>query len=76
MYTSLVALLAQLAEQLTLNQRVTGSSPVQGIEEKCKYFALPTKLEGHGTLHQLGSGSSPVQGINDPRDCFSHKRFA
>ena len=30
-YTSLVALLAQLAEQLTLNQRVAGSSPVQGI---------------------------------------------
>ena len=30
-YISLVALLAQLAEQLTLNQRVAGSSPAQGI---------------------------------------------
>ncbi len=27
------ALLAQLAEQLTLNQRVIGSSPIQGIPE-------------------------------------------
>ena len=31
-YTSLVALLAQLAEQLTLNQRVASSSLAQGIE--------------------------------------------
>ena len=32
-YTSLVALLAQLAEQLTLNQRVASSSLAQGILE-------------------------------------------
>ena len=29
--TLFLALLAQLAEQLTLNQRVAGSSPAQGI---------------------------------------------
>ncbi len=32
-YTSLVALLAQLAEQLTLNQRVASSSLAQGTEK-------------------------------------------
>ena len=30
-YNPRVALLAQLAEQLTLNQRVVGSNPTQGI---------------------------------------------
>jgi hypothetical protein len=40
-YTSLVALLAQLAEQLTLNQRVAGSSPAQGIASKKKASCFP-----------------------------------
>ena len=33
-YNPCLALLAQLAEQLTLNQRVVGSSPTQGIDEE------------------------------------------
>jgi hypothetical protein len=40
-YTSLVALLAQLAEQLTLNQRVAGSSPAQGIASMKKASCFP-----------------------------------
>ena len=54
-YPLLVGRLAQLAEQLTLNQRVIGSSPISPIWEGI------IKIKGNPTRHVLASGE--YQGV-------------
>ena len=41
-YASLFASLAQLVEQLTLNQRVAGSNPARGIALLLRSFGVTT----------------------------------
>lgn len=51
LYTSLLALLAQLVEQLTLNQRVEGSSPSRRTTHPhtsvCGFFRASVGISGY-----------------------------
>ena len=56
----LVAPLAQLAEQLTLNQRVVGSSPTWRSEENLEYTGFFERSGGNGKGGEIRSGSAQV----------------
>src|SRR5947207_11914035 len=61
-FFSPVAPLAQLAEQLTLNQRVIGSSPIRGIPSLCtvSQVSAPTSATPHALRSSVDS-CDPVQ---------------
>ena len=72
--------LAQLAEHLTVNQVVAGSSPAFGAKTKnqVKYSYL-AQLAEHLTVNQVVAGSSPAVGAikekHEPSSCFSFIPF-
>ena len=51
--------LPQLGEHLTVNQGVTGSSPVGGVSERPYTYAPLAQLVEQLTLNQWVQGSSP-----------------